>query len=62
VLNNMPVKAINVFAETHENKTKDKKFQSKANTTALKEAEKLGKKKTEERVVFNIINDMISKD
>lgn len=62
VLNNIPIKAVNIFAETHENKTKDKKFQSKANTTASKEAEKLGKKKTEERVVFNIINDMISKD
>ena len=62
MLNNIPVKAVNVFAEMHENKTKDKKPQSKANIDASKEAEKLGKKKTEERIVLNIINDMISKD
>jgi len=45
MLNNIPVKAVNVFVETHENKTKDKKPQSKANADASKEAEKLGKRK-----------------
>jgi len=61
-LNNIPVKATNIFNSRHENNTKDKKEQSQANTVASKEAEKLGKKKTEERVVLNIINDIISRD
>mgnify|MGYP001766179019 CR=1 FL=1 len=59
IFNNVPIKAVNVFTETHEEKTADKKDQSKANIVALKEAEKLGKKKTEEKVVLNIINDLI---
>jgi len=37
-------------------------MQSEANIKAAKEAERLGKKKTEEHLVLNIINDVISKD
>lgn len=62
IFNNIPIKAANIFTENHENKTKDRKDQSKANISAAKEAEKLGKKKTEEHLVLNIIQDMISKD
>jgi len=62
VFNNVPVKAANVFSESHREKTKHKKMQSEANIKAAKEAERLGKKKTEEYLVLNIINDVISKD
>jgi len=62
VLNNIPVKAINVFNKQNEDNTKNKKEQSHANVCASREAEKIGKKKTEERVVLNIINDIISRN
>mgnify|MGYP001470667044 CR=1 FL=1 len=62
IFNNVPVKAANVFTELHKEKTKHKKTQSEANIKAAKEAEKLGKKKTEEHLVLSIINDVISKD
>lgn len=55
LLDNMPVKATNVFTEGHEERTKDKKVQSKANVSAQKEAEKLGKEKTKSNLVTNEI-------
>lgn len=61
LLENMPVKASNVFTSEHIEKTKDKKEQQKANITAQKEAEKLGKEKTKDQLVTNeILNIMNS--
>jgi len=55
LLENMPIKAVNVFTEENEEKTKDKKTQSKANVSAQKEAEKLGREKTKGKLVTNEI-------
>lgn len=55
-LNNVPAKAINVFADQHEEAVKGKRDQSKANIIAQKEAERFGKEKTKS----NIQNDEVS--
>ena len=55
LLNNMPVKATSVFTTQQEQNTKNKKLQQKANITAQKEAEKLGKEKTKSNLVTNEI-------
>lgn len=65
ILDNMPVKAANVFTPEHEEKTKNKKLQQNANITAQKAAEKLGKEKTKSNLVtneiLNIVNNIIDK-
>jgi len=55
LLDNIPVKAATVFTPEHEEKTRDKKPQQKANITAQKEAEKLGKIKTKDHLATNEI-------
>ena len=60
ILNNIPVKAPNVFTPEHEEKTRNKKLQQKANITAQKEAEKLGKEKTKSNLVTNEIMDIMN--
>ena len=60
LLDNMPVKAPTVFTTEHEQKTKDKKFQQKANIGAQKEAEKLGKEKTKSQLATNEILDIMN--
>jgi nucleoid DNA-binding protein len=55
LLDNIPVKAATVFTPEHEEKTRDKKLQQKANITAQKEAEKLGKIKTKDHLATNEI-------
>jgi len=62
LINNTPVKALNVFSDKHEEKTKDKKLQHEANVIAQKEAEKLGKVKTQSQLVVNIINSIVDKE
>jgi len=62
ILDNIPVKAVNVFNEKHKENTKNRKEQSAANVLAAKEAEKLGKKKTGENLVLNIIQNMVDKE
>jgi nucleoid DNA-binding protein len=66
ILDNMPVKATNVFSSEHEEKTKNKKLQQKANITAQKAAEKLGKEKTKSNLVTNeilsIVNNIIDRE
>jgi hypothetical protein len=66
LLDNIPVKAINVFNDKHEQNTKNKKLQQNANSTAQKAAEKLGKEKTKSQLVTNeildVMNQLIDKD
>jgi hypothetical protein len=66
LLDSIPIKAPTVFTTEHEQKTKDKKLQQKANIGAQKEAEKLGKEKTKSNLVTNeileIMNSIIDKE
>lgn len=66
LLDNIPVKAINVFSDKHEQNTKDKKIQQTANVLAQKTAEKLGKEKTKSQLVtneiLNIMDQLTDKD
>jgi hypothetical protein len=66
LLDNIPVKAINVFGDKHEQNTKDKKIQQTANVLAQKTAEKLGKEKTKSQLVtneiLNIMDQLTDKD
>lgn len=60
ILNNIPVKAATIFTPEHEEKTKNKKLQQKANITAQKEAERLGRTKTKSQLATNEIIDIMN--
>ena len=60
LLENMPVKALNVFSTEHEEKTKNKKLQHNANMAAQKTAEKLGREKTKSQLATNEIMDIVN--
>ncbi len=61
ILDNVPVKAPTVFTPEQEKRTKDKKAQQKANLTAQKEAERLGKIKTKSNLVTNEVIEIMNK-
>ena len=62
LIDNMPVKAVNVFSNQHEKTVEDKKSQHHANIAAQKEAEKLGKTKTQSNLVINIMNSIVDNE
>lgn len=61
LLDNIPIKASNLFTSDHEKKTENKKSQQNANTKALKEAEKLGREKTRNKLVTNEVISIMDK-